>query len=62
MNNIFGQFEDNANNVAYAIGVMVYFVITEYIPDFFALDYTFMMTYIKRDSEGLSIDEGVQNV
>ena len=30
---------------------MIYFITSEYLPNFFALDYTFMMTYIKKIKE-----------
>lgn len=31
----------------YSVEIIIYFIISEYIPNFFALDYSFMMTYIK---------------
>jgi hypothetical protein len=34
---------------------MIYFIKSEYLPNFFALDYSFMMTYIKKEKEKKSI-------
>jgi hypothetical protein len=34
----------------YSISILVYFIISEYLPDIFALDYSFMMTYIKKQT------------
>jgi hypothetical protein len=39
-----------SNNMIYSISIMVYFIISEYLPDIFALDYSFMMTYFKKQT------------
>ena len=37
--------------VLFSLQLIVYFVVTEFLPNFFALDYGFMMTYIKESSQ-----------
>jgi hypothetical protein len=39
---------------------MIYFLVTEYLPDYFSLDYTFMSTYIK-EKKSIIVDEVFQN-
>lgn len=43
------DFNINSENVAYSVKILVYFIISEFIPDLFALDYSLMMTYLKQD-------------
>jgi hypothetical protein len=45
--NIIKDFPNKSNDMLYSVTILVYFLVTEYIPDFFALDFSFMMTYIK---------------
>jgi hypothetical protein len=55
--------EEWSASVAYSVQVLIYFIISEYLPDYFALDYTFMMTYLKKEEgEQLSIDADAANV
>lgn len=46
--NIIKDFTNKSNDMLYSVSILVYFLVTEYIPDFFALDFSFMMTYIKK--------------
>lgn len=46
--NIINDFKNKSDDLYYAMTILVYLIVTEYVPNFFALDYTFMMTYIQK--------------
>lgn len=50
INAIIQDKPSNQNNIGYVLKIMVYFVLTEFIPDFMSLDYTFMLTYIRENN------------
>ncbi len=46
---LINDFEKYARDVLHSMILFIYFLVSEFIPDFFALDYSFMMTLIVKD-------------
>jgi hypothetical protein len=47
---ILKDLKNYSNEISYLIFTIAYFAVSGFIPDLFALDYTFMMTYIQKES------------
>ena len=48
-NSLIDDYEEYSKNFIYSMILVVYFLVGEYLPDLFALDYSFMMTLIVKD-------------
>lgn len=51
------DFDNKSNDLYYSLAFIVYFIITEYLPDFFALDHSFMTTYMLGDKNSSTEEE-----
>ena len=42
--------QEKSNFIGYSIATIVFYLISEFLPNFFALDYSFMKSYLKNEN------------
>lgn len=60
INSIINDYYKNQENVSYSMAIVVFLVVSEFLPIFISLDYTFMLTYIKRKKTYSEVDSLVR--
>jgi hypothetical protein len=51
INSLIAEYKQKMNDILYTTLIICYFVISEFVPDYFALDHDFMMTYIQAENQ-----------